>query len=141
MENPNVFEREFDKKSVSKTDASEIYAKEMKEVNKLVRRKSRTIKVKVRGGTAKEIVENIRELETELAKNPPTLVPLESKEYRKSWTFKNDYGISVVRGFGTYGGDSGLFEIAVITSDVIGYLKAKEVLKIGKKIIELVKPK
>ncbi|MFO8067537.1 MAG: hypothetical protein R6U11_08150 [Bacteroidales bacterium] len=37
-----------------------------------------------------------------------------AEEYRKQWYFKNGYGISVVRGFGTYGVREGLFEIAVL---------------------------
>lgn len=52
--------------------------------------------------------------------------------------FENGYGASVVRGTYTYGGDAGLFELAVthydhlcyktdITDDVLGYLKFAEI--------------
>lgn len=53
-------------------------------------------------------------------------------------TFANGYQASVVRGIGTYGSDSGLYELAVmhgddglvydtpITDDVLGYLHAEE---------------
>ena len=53
--------------------------------------------------------------------------------------FRNGYGVSVVRGFGTYGAEPGLFELAVlkgeelcyttpITDDVLGYLNKDEVV-------------
>lgn len=60
--------------------------------------------------------------------------------------FPNGYGASVVRGKYTYGGDQGLFELAVIkfttekswgivydtpiTNDVIGYLEVEEVFEL-----------
>lgn len=63
--------------------------------------------------------------------------------------FENGYGISVVRHRYSYGGPSGLYEIAVldsggnltyntpVTNDVIGYLTPKEVTEIMVKIQEL----
>ena len=57
--------------------------------------------------------------------------------------FENGYGASVVRGPYTYGGDRGLYEVAVIegipeewelcyetsiTNDVVGYLSKQEVM-------------
>ena len=52
--------------------------------------------------------------------------------------FDNGYGVSVVRGFGTYGAEDGLYELAVtkngrlcydtpITDDVLGYLSPEDV--------------
>ena len=61
-------------------------------------------------------------------------------------TFDNGYGASVVRSQYTYGGDKGLYELAVfgkdghitydtpITNDVLGYLKEEEVTKILEQI-------
>ena len=61
-------------------------------------------------------------------------------------TFGNGYGASVVRSQYTYGGDRGLYELAVfgkdghisydtpITNDVLSYLKAEEVTKILEQI-------
>ena len=54
--------------------------------------------------------------------------------------FDNKYGVSVVKFNGSYGGSSGLYELAVlykgdidystsITDDVIGWLKPEEVSK------------
>ena len=74
-------------------------------------------------------------------------------EYRKRWCFKNHYGISIVRGFGTDGVADGKFEIGLIKwnvkpedgklfydsgifSDVIGHLTAVEVLEHCKKILQ-----
>ena len=60
---------------------------------------------------------------------------------RSHMIFDNGYGISVVRGPHSYGGQKGLYELAVldsdgfityetpITSDVIGYLKPEDVTK------------
>jgi hypothetical protein len=68
---------------------------------------------------------------------------------RSNTMFDNGYGISVVRHRYSYGGPSGLYEIAVldkdgeitystpITSDVIGYLTPKEVTEIMVKVQEL----
>ena len=68
---------------------------------------------------------------------------------RSHTKFDNGYGISVVRHSYSYGGSSGLYEIAVldgdgnltyntpITNDVIGYLTPKEVTEIMIKIQEL----
>jgi len=63
-------------------------------------------------------------------------------------TFANGYGISIIRGWMSYGGESGLFEIGVlkddrlcydtpITDDVIGYLSVEEVMEYARKISEL----
>lgn len=67
---------------------------------------------------------------------------------RASLQFPNGYGISVIRGTYSYGGDEGLYECAVlkddklyydspITDDVIGYCDEDEVTKIMKQIQEL----
>ncbi len=61
-------------------------------------------------------------------------------------TFDNGYGASVVRSQYTYGGDKGLYELAVfgkdghitydtpITNDVIGYLRPEDVTDILEQI-------
>ena len=61
-------------------------------------------------------------------------------------TFDNGYGASVVRSQYTYGGDKGLYELAVfgkdghitydtpITNDVLGYLKPEDVTDILEQI-------
>jgi len=70
-------------------------------------------------------------------------------EYRKRWYFPNGYGISVIRGFGTYGAEEGLFEIAVlhgndicydtpIADDVVGHLTPDQVLEYARKIYNIV---
>ena len=66
--------------------------------------------------------------------------------------FPNGYGASITRHGGSYGGDAGLFEIAVIkgdrtdwhltydtpvTNDVIGYLDLKELLEVVGQIHDL----
>lgn len=62
--------------------------------------------------------------------------------------FPNGYGISVIRGTYSYGGDEGLYECAVlkdnqlcydtpITDDVIGYCDENKVTEIMKQIQEL----
>lgn len=68
---------------------------------------------------------------------------------RHTYKFSNNYGASVIRNGMSYGGDKGLWEVAVldkngyicydtpITSDVIGYLTWKGVEKILKKISKL----
>jgi hypothetical protein len=68
---------------------------------------------------------------------------------RSNTMFDNGYGISVVRHRYSYGGPSGLYEIAVLdsdgnltyntpkTNDVIGYLTPKEVTEIMIKVQEL----
>jgi hypothetical protein len=65
--------------------------------------------------------------------------------------FDNGYGISVVKGPSTYGGDIGLYEAAVldsngqlcydtpITDDVVGYLRDKDVTDIMIEIQKLPK--
>ena len=62
--------------------------------------------------------------------------------------FDNGYGISVVKSPYTYGGDKGLYELAVfkdgeicydtpITDDVIGYLRPEDVTDVMAKIQKL----
>jgi hypothetical protein len=46
--------------------------------------------------------------------------PLESGAVQKLYRFDNNYGASVVKGEHTYGGDEGLWELAVITFDTTG---------------------
>ena len=64
-------------------------------------------------------------------------------------TFENGYGASVVKSPYTYGGDRGLYELAVfgtdghityatpITDDVIGYLRPEDVTDVMAKIQQL----
>jgi hypothetical protein len=64
-------------------------------------------------------------------------------------TFENGYGASVVKSPYTYGGDKGLYELAVfgtdghityatpITDDVIGYLRPEDVTDVMAKIQQL----
>ena len=64
-------------------------------------------------------------------------------------TFDNGYGASVVKTPHTYGGDKGLYELAVldsngsltyatpITDDVIGYLRPEDVTDVLTKIQQL----
>ena len=74
----------------------------------------------------------------------------------KIYKFKNGYGASVVQHKYSYGGDKGLWELAVIifnnkgewdisygtpiTGDVIGYLGREEVNKLLSRIKKLKKP-
>jgi hypothetical protein len=63
--------------------------------------------------------------------------------------FENGYGASIVKGPYTYGGDKGLYEIAVldssgeityttsVTDDVIGYLRPEDVTDVIEKIQKL----
>lgn len=63
--------------------------------------------------------------------------------------FDNGYGASVVKTPTTYGGDNGLYELAVlgtdgqityttpITNDVIGYLRPEDVTDVMEKIQQL----
>jgi hypothetical protein len=46
--------------------------------------------------------------------------PLESGAVQKLYRFKNNYGASVVKGEHTYGGDEGLWELAVVTFQTDG---------------------
>ncbi len=62
--------------------------------------------------------------------------------YHKVFKFDNGYGASVVSHSGSYGGNTGLFEIAVldksgdivydtpVTSDVLGYLDFADVVTV-----------
>ena len=64
-------------------------------------------------------------------------------------TFENGYGASVVKSPYTYGGDKGLYELAVfgtdghitydtsVTDDVIGYLRPEDVTDVMAKIQQL----
>jgi hypothetical protein len=80
----------------------------------------------------------------------------EAGDYRPNnqilFKFPNEYGASVIQGEHSYGGNRGLFEIAVIkftgedwnitydtpiTEDVIGYLESNEVVEILKQIFDL----
>ena len=68
--------------------------------------------------------------------------------------FDNDYGVSVVRGMYTYGGNKGLYELAVIhmpkgakvsrlcydtpvTNDVMGHLEPQDITDVMKQVAEL----
>lgn len=62
--------------------------------------------------------------------------------------FDNGYEVSVVKGQYTYGGDKGLYELAIfkdgeicydtpITDDVIGYLRAEDVTDVMIKVQQL----
>lgn len=62
--------------------------------------------------------------------------------------FENGYGVSVIKGEHSYGGDQGLYEMAVlknnglcyssgITDDVLGYLSPEEVTSYMKQVQEL----
>ena len=46
--------------------------------------------------------------------------PLESGAVQKLYKFANNYGASVVKGEHTYGGDEGLWELAVVTFQTDG---------------------
>lgn len=125
MEDPKIFEDFFDENKIEFLDFSEKYQQEHDHLGKVA-----------------PSAYNLNDITTP-----------DHSEYRKRWHFKNGYGISVVRGYGTYGASSGLFEVAVfskhkdgdwhlcyeteISSDVEGHLTAKDVLEWGKKIIML----
>jgi len=119
IEDPAVFEKKFDEWAIKKEDFSETFIKQKRELARI----------------SKNLL--ITDIDTP-----------DSSEYRKRWLFKNGFGISVIRGYGTYGARKGLFECAVIdknglrydteiTDDVIGWLTSKEVLKLGRKIKNL----
>lgn len=69
----------------------------------------------------------------------------------QQWIFRfpNGYGASVIHGKYTYGGDEGLFELAVlgkdgrldysttITDDVVGYLNVQQVDELCERIAQL----
>ena len=73
----------------------------------------------------------------------------ERNSYFKIYAFNNGYGASVVCNQNSYGGDNGLFELAVldnngdicydtpITSDVIGYMTFDHVTRVLKSIESL----
>lgn len=72
---------------------------------------------------------------------------------RLKFKFPNGYGISVIRGYGTYGNEAGLFEVAVlkydkkgtprltyetpVAKDVVGYLSGGNVLEYMVRIYRL----
>lgn len=73
-------------------------------------------------------------------------------EYQQKIFFENGYGVSIIRGMYTYGGEEGLYELAVlkgtansadicydtpITDDVIGYLTMPEAMEIASKVAAL----
>ena len=67
-------------------------------------------------------------------------------------TFKNGYGVSIIRGLYTYGGDDDLYEVAMLDQDgeivyekfenhdVFGFLDEKEVNQVLKDIESLRSP-
>lgn len=69
-----------------------------------------------------------------------------ANQYQKIYKFDNGYGASVVCNSMSYGGNSGLFEVAVldkdgnicydtwVTSDVEGYLDFADVVEVLQKI-------
>lgn len=71
--------------------------------------------------------------------------------YRKTYSFGNGYGASVICHHGSYGGNMGLFEVAVldlngdicydtpVTGDVVGYLDFAGVADVLKQIQNLPK--
>ena len=75
-----------------------------------------------------------------LVSNEPHPVAMMGGMQRK-YQFPNGYGASVIQGEFSYGGDEGLFELAVfgpdghltydtpITDDVLGYLTEEDVVK------------
>ena len=72
-----------------------------------------------------------------------------TNQYQRVYTFDNGYGASVVSSNMTYGGNQGLFEVAVldkngevcydtsITNDVVGFLDFADVADILNKIRSL----
>ena len=89
-------------------------------------------------------------METEIKEKHMARKPLFN--HKKRYHFPNGYGASVIRGKYTYGGEEGLFELAVlrgdslcydsgITEDVIGHLTPKEVAQLLKQIRALPLPK
>lgn len=86
--------------------------------------------------------------------NLPRVVDVERDEpgpyspERVRLTFDNGYTASIVRGFGTYGNESGLYEMAVmhdgnlvydtpVTDDVIGHVHSEQVPEICAQIAAL----
>ena len=75
-----------------------------------------------------------------------TIVRDSENDFAAKDHFDNGYGISVIRNLGSYGGGSGLYEIAVldeddnlcydtpITDDVIGWLSEEAVTGVMEKI-------
>jgi len=68
---------------------------------------------------------------------------------RATYEFDNNYGVSVIKSAGSYGGSQGLWEVAVlyandityntpITDDVIGFLSEEEVTEIMHKVQALI---
>ena len=124
VQNPKIFEEYFDSKCVNSEDFGKKYDDDLTEMKK-----------------HKKLFKLIINLN-------PLMKNKDYKEYRKKWFFKNGFGIFVIRGYGTYGSEKGLFECAVmdkeglrcdtrITNDVIGYNISEDILKIGKRIMRL----
>jgi len=85
----------------------------------------------------------MKKFDNEVHECNPTTGFLGNKE-QYIYKFPNNYGASVIRGYGTFGSKEGLFELAVlrwkgntselcyeteITDDVLGYLNDEEVAK------------
>lgn len=72
------------------------------------------------------------------------------KGYLRTWQFGNGFGASVIRNDYSYGGKDGLFELMVtdeygfpeytspITDDVVGWLSARDVVMLLRRIEGLV---
>lgn len=70
-------------------------------------------------------------------------------EYSERVQFQNGRGVSIIRNRWSYGGKSGLFEVAVldasgeldystpVTGDVLGYLNPSEVVDVMRQVSEL----
>lgn len=84
----------------------------------------------------------------ELAKVTTALAEVQG-DYREQVIFPNGYGVSIIRNQYSYGGKSGLFEVAVLDSDgelcgptpvmedVEGWLDVQSVLRIMQKVADL----
>ena len=89
-------------------------------------------------------MKTFEDLEFEQLNDEPFMVGKKSRTH-----FDNGFGVSVVSHTHSYGGRSGLYEVAVldkdglltyetpVTSDVIGYLSEEDVTDVMKKVQEL----
>ena len=89
-------------------------------------------------------MKTFEDLEFEQLNDAPYMVGKKSRMH-----FDNGFGVSVVSHTHSYGGRSGLYEVAVldkdglltyetpVTSDVIGYLSEEDVTDVMKKVQEL----
>ena len=89
-------------------------------------------------------MKTFEDLEFEQLNDEPYMVGKKSRMH-----FDNGFGVSVVSHTHSYGGRSGLYEVAVldkdglltyetpVTSDVIGYLSEEDVTDVMKKVQEL----